>query len=1760
MQTMGGVIDEGGVGFDTKTSPRRLAIEKAQAQLRQEYDVREQRRRELEYLENGGNPLDFKLGRATSISAQSTSVTDQFVTCEAKGSFALAASPHGDSIESSGRLGVVPGRESNSADNLLLFDGENEWERNSTSRRSRSDITPSPVLDACRNEKGLEDSEHFVVKSQAYARRNRSKSSRDSARVGDGNGSSKLPSTRHGSRYTKGLVHEASTLKNSSICNSTSQNGNLALETLAPGNQLDRDLDDPFCKTATSLKILGFSENSSDLVPSKDSWGNVHNQHLHVSAGKVPNTTECVKSDVVRRRDNGVSSDLDCMARASADNVGQPNSLNIFNTDGPKEDQVISPAFSRKCLESDSSYTPISATLDGNTSTDQHLNSKKIVSQENSEKQTSVSEDNPETATIDIVKGECEAKAVEVLAIGNHDDSSLCLNPTGRASCVKSEERYDSTSAFQNELQPCINLEEIKHTSSIDLKKEKNVENLSADNIHLKKTSLCSLDRLPSIKDPSRSELPKGDCSETNLVTLVELQSRKGTHLKLPNKAHEDSVLEEARSIEAKHKRIAELSVGSYPLKSGRKSHWDFVLEEMAWLANDFMQERVWKITAAAQICQSAAINGRLKSNICREQKIIAHTVAKAVLQFWLSAEALLSSCDSGIAGENYKSALIGALKVNNDKDVEGATKHQEEPEDGNTPTLAVQEYAVRFLKYSSSLGCPVRAEAPLTPERIFDSGIVDMSWEYHFTEEALFYTVPPGAMDSYRKSIEFYWSQYEKIGSNMHKEEVETSTYDAVEGRTCSFASCLIFTAQAIYCPDKIYGISDFGSRDNAYEDYERQGTYPRTFKGSNPSKFSQKNRKKLPKSYGARSCEPGIVMENRLMGKRPLNLSGSIPTKRIRTAISQRVASPFSSGVIGGVHLLCKTDVSSGDTSSFQDDLSSVHGGSQTRKAAEIESTGEFRKQLPFDYTDVSMKPKKKKKSKHLVYTNSTDTECFVVGKGSAYEQRWQLDSVVQNEQRDLLKRRSESRAFESNGNSVASQMSNMSNPNKFMKLMAGRDRGRKTKTLKMATRQFGPGNPWSQFEDQALVVLVHDMGQNWELISDAINSTMQFKCIFRKPKECKERHKILMDGNAGDGADSAEDSGSSQPHTSGRATKLFYRLHEPMEEDTVKSHFEKIILLGQKQHSRRAQNGDQEQKQFTPIHNSHVNALSQVCLNNLNGVALTPHDLFDATTLSSDGISLGYQGSQSNGLTIPDQSSMAPALPTSGANSILQGSSGMGLGNSFTSPSTALSAPTRDGHRYGLSRPPSLPTEQQKMQQYNNMLSGRNIPHSSFSAPGPDRAANGSMGIINRGSMPMPRPGFQGIGSPAALNLVSSGSMISTSGVGIPSSNVRSGAVPVQGTSTMRTRESLHMIRPSVQNPEDQRQVTLQELQMQGNGQGGTPSFNTGFSNPSIQTYPPQQHQMNPHTNSHLQGTTTHQQAYVNRLAKERQLQQRFLQHHHQQNHFSPANNLMPRAQSQSISSSSMQNSSQIHHQQPVLLPSSNSHLSLSSSSSPMNPISSQPQQKHHLSQLHQGFGRNPLSQAAASPGSLQNQMLRQRQRQQQQQQQHQQLQQPQHRNHPQHRQQSPSQSQQQQQQQQQQLQGKLMMKGVGRGNIIMHPTDPSSRTTPGICTTTPAGNQVAVEKGEQVATHSIEGEGSSSATGSSHAQPLVPSEPSNQCPPQQKLFHGDCSNTNAQVQVPSSGYNNTNFNFSPVLAAKADGPNGKQNASSELQNQL
>lgn len=48
---------------------------------------------------------------------------------------------------------------------------------------------------------------------------------------------------------------------------------------------------------------------------------------------------------------------------------------------------------------------------------------------------------------------------------------------------------------------------------------------------------------------------------------------------------------------------------------------------------------------------------------------------------------------------------------------------------------LSVQDYALRCLKYNSSLGRLLQAEAPTTPDRISDCGILKNSWDENFSD-----------------------------------------------------------------------------------------------------------------------------------------------------------------------------------------------------------------------------------------------------------------------------------------------------------------------------------------------------------------------------------------------------------------------------------------------------------------------------------------------------------------------------------------------------------------------------------------------------------------------------------------------------------------------------------------------------------------------------------------------------------------------------------------------------------------------------------------------------------------------------------------------------------------------------------------------------------------------------------------------------------------------------------------------------------------
>jgi hypothetical protein len=329
-----------------------------------------------------------------------------------------------------------------------------------------------------------------------------------------------------------------------------------------------------------------------------------------------------------------------------------------------------------------------------------------------------------------------------------------------------------------------------------------------------------------------------------------------------------------------------------------------------------------------------------------------------------------------------------------------------------------------------------------------------------------------------------------------------------------------------------------------------------------------------------------------------------------------------------------------------------------------------------------------------------------------------------------------------------------------------------------------------------------------------------------------------------------------------------------------------------------------------------------------------------------------------------------------------------------------------------------------------------------------------------------------------------------------------------------------------------------MKVPELQMQatqGNNQG-IPAFNglsSAFANQMattpVQTYPghPQhQHQLstqqsnmlsNPHhPNLHGSNHTTVSQQQTNAMhhAKERQMQQRLLQ----QQQLAASSALVPHAQHQSQLpiTSSMQSSSQI--------PSPTASQPLSpppiTPPSPMTPISMQQQQQQKHNLPHHAVSWNPQTGSSG----LTNQMGKQRQWQPQQFQQSA-------RHHPQQRQhsQSPQQA--------------KLLKGMGRGNMVVHQNlliDHSPLNGLSV----PPGNQGA-EKGEQIM-HLMQGPGLYSGAGLSPIQsskPLVSSQSLNHSQPQQKLYSGSTNPSSKPLQqMPSHLDNSVQGHVQPVLSGQ------------------
>jgi hypothetical protein len=83
---------------------------------------------------------------------------------------------------------------------------------------------------------------------------------------------------------------------------------------------------------------------------------------------------------------------------------------------------------------------------------------------------------------------------------------------------------------------------------------------------------------------------------------------------------------------------------------SRSKPHWDFVLEEMTWLAKDFERERKWKLGQAKKVALRVSRSKldfearEIRHQKEEEQRVrrVASGIAKEVKKFWMKVEKLV--------------------------------------------------------------------------------------------------------------------------------------------------------------------------------------------------------------------------------------------------------------------------------------------------------------------------------------------------------------------------------------------------------------------------------------------------------------------------------------------------------------------------------------------------------------------------------------------------------------------------------------------------------------------------------------------------------------------------------------------------------------------------------------------------------------------------------------------------------------------------------------------------------------------------------------------------------------------------------------------------------------------------------------------------------------------------------------------------------------------------------------------------------------
>nr|PNR56097.1 hypothetical protein PHYPA_006994 [Physcomitrium patens] len=977
---------------------------------------------------------------------------------------------------------------------------------------------------------------------------------------------------------------------------------------------------------------------------------------------------------------------------------------------------------------------------------------------------------------------------------------------------------------------------------------------------------------------------------------------------KLANKAREDFILEKAEHLKGKRKLIEEgRTLKKIAELSRRKSHWDFVLEEMRWMANDFWQERMWKRYQAAHVCLEIAMKKGedefLAARLLKEQRRISNVLAHAVKDFWHSAEVEATKEITGTristkeqSKRRSNETEVIPMEVDSFVNEEESLKSVHIEKAGNEKPSGLQKYAIQLLK-ESGFAWIGQAEVPSTPKRYRES--ISILEQVH--EVPLFYKVPVGVMEAYRIAVEAEYARSEK--EYEKRQTVSITEAGALAG------------AEA---PEEA-GARGGVSYRNFLNDGGSQEDEPTAFTIEG-SRIAKKKRRKVFKtgSVDAKSNGSGLQgLSYRLSGVRsselgipsplvaeklsicgdlgPNSLTGSIPVKRARSsAANSRPRGTHCGTSPGAVGLpaqkgfglssqqdddLPMDDSSEGDINSDSPSSEVVGGDSKQRKKKKTKSyqglsfydVGKSVKDIVGIAYDLRPEQGKRNAETPWVTIGESDGVLNALVASGSPSISGQKNSKKQKSVRQAEENLD---TTDTSGLHSEQQVASGVSVNYLNRHTSMRDGHRRVRPKKVLSSTLtGVGIPWSASEDQAILALVIDLGPNWELVSDVLSSNSQLKGIYRKPQQCKERHKALMERVGVEELENSEDPTSTQQQFA-KGIVRDSRGQCAAEEDTLK-HFQQIIIIVQKYGAQKTPSECKDQKLLQSSHPSHEVVISQFCYN----VPPDPVQLADWVTSPGDGftphLAHGFQGSVAGAQSVGP----IPGLgmrPSAGGHPlppVLQATNSSHLVGGPVSPAFMSTTASRDGQRFTVNSTNPPNEEDAKLQMATSKLTefdARRVQQQAGSV------ASGSpvlRGLSNSNGLLMSPSSTSG----AMVTELNYGLSLPRSGLGCLNAAGLNGMLTSSGNfvGSNRTRRIAGLVNLARSCTEEQRLLVLQELQSLAQ-QGETQAASALSSLMGDMTNA---------VDGSNQSFVQHQQSLQQQQQQQQPGQHRQLQHHHQ-----------------------------------------------------------------------------------------------------------------------------------------------------------------------------------------------------------------------------------------------------------------------------------